>query len=175
MSVMTGRERQYAEKHHALVYRFLYNKGLDINEYYDVVIFRYLGAVQRYLSKPMLRKYSFTTIAYSAMNSAVYHYRKAEKHRRTLCPITDTDYILTMLGTDPAEVERFGTAALLWAEVAAQLTDTERDIILRKANGSTNREIGNDYGLAASTISGRLRKIRSRLQPMFADRLKENI
>ena len=70
MHALTDYERQYAEEHHALVYRFLHDKGLDSNEFYDVVIFRYLAAVQRYLTEPQLQQYSFTTVAYSAMNSA---------------------------------------------------------------------------------------------------------
>ena len=52
MHALTDYERQYAEEHHALVYRFLHDKGLDSNEFYDVVIFRYLAAVQRYLTEP---------------------------------------------------------------------------------------------------------------------------
>lgn len=62
MHALTDYERQYAEEHHALVYRFLHDKGLDINEFYDVVIFRYLAAVQRYLTEPQLQQYSFTTV-----------------------------------------------------------------------------------------------------------------
>ena len=42
MHALTDYERQYAEEHHALVYRFLHDKGLDINEFYDVVIFAIL-------------------------------------------------------------------------------------------------------------------------------------
>ena len=167
MNEMTDYERQFADEHHALVYRFLYDKGLDIGEYYDVVIFRYLAAVQRYLSSTRLQKYSFTTIAYYHMNSAVNSYQKAENRRKELCPITDTDYIYTVIGSNPDAVEKNSAAALLWAEVAAKLTEMELDIVTRKAYGATNREIGEDYGLAGSTISGRMTKIRRRLQSLF--------
>ena len=164
MHVLTDYERQYAEEHHTLVYRFLHDKRLDINEFYDVVIFRYLAAVQRYLSEPQPQKYSFTTIAYSAMSSAVNHYRESEKRRRALCPITDTDYISQVIGTDVTTVEKNSAAALLWAEAASLLTDDELDMVTLKANGASNREIGSFYGLADSTISRRIGKIRSRLQ-----------
>ena len=164
MHALTDYERQYAEEHHALVYRFLHDKGLDINDFYDVVIFRYLATVQRYLSEPQLQQYSFTTIAYSAMNSAINHYWESEKHRRALCPITDTDYISQVIGTDVKAVKKNNTATLLWAKVAALLTDDELDIVTLKSNGVSNREIGSFYGLTGSTISGRIQKIRSRLQ-----------
>ncbi len=167
MNKMTDYERQFADTHHTLVYKFLNDKGLDIDEYYDVVIFRYLNAVQQYLSNSQLQKYSFTTIAYHNMNSAVDSHRKVEKRRHDFCPITSTDYIYNVIGTDPDEVERSSTAALLWAEVATQLTEAERDIVTRKAQGATNQEIGDDYGLAGSTISGRMGKIRRRIQAAF--------
>lgn len=167
MHVLTDYERQYAEEHHPLVYRFLRDKGLDISEFYDVVIFRYLATVQRYLSEPRLQQYSFTTIAYHAMNSAVNHHWESEKRRRALCPITDTDYISRVIGTDVKHIEKNNTAALLWAKAAALLTDDELDIITLKANGASDREIGGFYGLTDSAISGRIRKIRRRLQALL--------
>ena len=159
MHALTDYERQYAEEHHALVYRFLHDKGLDINEFYDVVIFRYLATVQRYLSEPQLQQYSFTTVAYSAMNSAVNHHWKSEKRWRELCPITDTDYISRVIGTDPNRDEKNHTAAML--------TDEERDIVTLKANGVSEREIGSFYGLTRSSVSGRMCKIRRRLQALL--------
>ena len=167
MHALTDYERQYAEEHHTLVYRFLHDKGLDINEFYDVVIFRYLAAVQRYLTEPQLQQYSFTTVAYSAMNSAVNHHWESEKRRRELCPITDIDYISRVIGTDTNRDEKNHTAALLWARVAAMLTDEERDIVTLKSNGVSDREIGSFYGLTSSGVSSRMCKIRRRLQALF--------
>ena len=132
-----------------------------------MVIFRYLATVQRYLSEPQLQQYSFTTVAYSAMNSAVNHHWKSEKRWRELCPITDIDYISRVIGTDTNRDEKNHTAALLWARVAAMLTDDELDIITLKANGASDREIGGFYGLTDSAISGRIRKIRRRLQALL--------
>ncbi len=167
MHELTDYERQYAEEHHALVYRFLHDKGLDISEFYDVVIFRYLATVQRYLSEPQLQQYSFTTVAYAAMNSAVNHHWESERRRHGLCPITDTDYISRVIGTNTNRVDKNQTAALLWAKVSALLTDEELDMVTLKANGMSDREIGSFYGLTGSTISGRLCKIRRRLQTMM--------
>lgn len=169
MNVLTTYERQFADEHHALVYRFLYDKGLEVDEFYDVVIFRYLTAVQRYLSDSQLQRYSFATIAYSAMNSAVCNYLKAEKRRRELCPITDIDYVSRQAGIVVDSVPRSAAAKLLWAEVASHLTERDLDIVIRKAYGATNREIGNDYGLAESTVSGRMGRIRRRLQAVLEE------
>ena len=43
-------QRIFADKNHNLVYKFLHEKNLPASEYYDIVIFGYLRAVQRYLT-----------------------------------------------------------------------------------------------------------------------------
>ena len=95
------------------------------------------------------------------------HHWESEKRRRELCPITDIDYISRVIGTDTNRDEKNHTAALLWARVAAMLTYDELDIITLKANGASDREIGGFYGLTDSAISGRIRKIRRRLQALL--------
>lgn len=45
---LTNTQRDYAGNHVGLVYKFLYLNHLDIDEYYDIVIFGYLLAVQLY-------------------------------------------------------------------------------------------------------------------------------
>lgn len=60
---LTDEQRDYAAEHHALVYKFLKDNHLPMDEFYDVVIFGYLRAVRRYLTEPALRQYKFTTIA----------------------------------------------------------------------------------------------------------------
>ena len=40
-------QRIFAEKNHNLVYKFLHEKNLPASEYYDIIIFGYLRAVQR--------------------------------------------------------------------------------------------------------------------------------
>ena len=60
MKRMSEQEQKFAAEHHTLVYRFLHYYHLPVEEYYDVVIMRYLNAVQRYLNRLGLRQYSFT-------------------------------------------------------------------------------------------------------------------
>lgn len=45
---MTPLQRQFAEEHQDIVFRFLSRKGLPMDDYYDIVIFGYLQAVQEY-------------------------------------------------------------------------------------------------------------------------------
>ena len=74
-------QRIFAEKNHNLVYKFLHKKNLPASEYYDIVIFGYLRAVQRYLTDPNLAGYSFATVAWRAMEGEVANTRRTDKRR----------------------------------------------------------------------------------------------
>lgn len=50
ITVLSENERQFADKHHDTVLHFLSHFHLKMADYYDVVIFGYLSAVQSYLS-----------------------------------------------------------------------------------------------------------------------------
>ena len=84
---LTYRQSVFAAKNHRLVYRFLREKGLPADEYYDVVIFGYLRAVRRYLTDAKLRKYRFSTIAWSCMRADLTNHMRKAKHTVEL---TDT-------------------------------------------------------------------------------------
>lgn len=75
-SALTDEERTFAEKNHKLVYSYLNSRRLSENDWYDVVIFGYLHAVQVWFRRSELRKYKFSVIAYSAMRDAVKQERK---------------------------------------------------------------------------------------------------
>ena len=82
-------QRIFADKNHNLVYKFLHEKNLPASEYYDIVIFGYLRAVQRYLTDPNLTGYSFSTVAWRAMEGEVVQYpphRQAPFSRDPLRP-----------------------------------------------------------------------------------------
>ena len=47
---LTPEQCLFASEHHSLVYKFLNENHLPIDEFYDVVIFGYLRAVSRYFN-----------------------------------------------------------------------------------------------------------------------------
>ena len=161
MKQLTDYERQFADQHHDVVYRFLRARGLNISEYYDVVIFRYLGAVQQYLSRPSLQEYSFDTIACNAMRSALGHHYEAEKRKQEFC-ITDTNLVESLVGYTPDERQN-DVSKLLWMEVAALLSEPELKLVNQRANGMTYREIAEDCGLKEGTVSNHMGKLRKRI------------
>lgn len=54
---------------------------LPAADWYDVVVFRYLGSVYRWFNEIELHYYSFTTVAFNAMRSAVGNERAKEARR----------------------------------------------------------------------------------------------
>lgn len=45
---LTDTERNFAEENHNLIYGFLHQKELSIEEYYNIAVFGFLKAVQVY-------------------------------------------------------------------------------------------------------------------------------
>jgi RNA polymerase sigma-70 factor (ECF subfamily) len=165
MTRLTDYERQFADERHDIVYRFLRARRLSISEYYDVVIFRYLGAVQRYLSEPALRQYSFDTIACGAMRSALSHHFAAEKRKQEFC-ITSTDLVENVVACR-RDVDEDTASKLLWLEVASYLTPSEKELVQQKAAGLTYAEIAPELGIAPKTAAGRMGRLRKRMQEQF--------
>ena len=71
---LTKEQQDFAAEHHGLVYKFLNDNHLPENEFYDVVIFPYLKAVQDYCNSASAQKYSFSTIAIRQMKFRLYDY-----------------------------------------------------------------------------------------------------
>ena len=67
---MTNEEREFAEQQHELVTDFLRCKRLPMDDYYDVVIFGYLSAVQQYFRNPP-PNVEFKAMAFRAMKDSV--------------------------------------------------------------------------------------------------------
>ena len=77
---LTPWERDMAEEHHSLVLRFLQVHGLPMEDYYDVVIFRYLLAVENWSRRTSTIPGGFPTIAWAAMSIALT--KERERQRR---------------------------------------------------------------------------------------------
>lgn len=95
LTPLTAAERTVAEQSLNLVFRFLQDQRLPVDEWFDVVIFRYLLTVKIWFSRPDLYKYEFSTIAWRNMRSAVSNERERQSRRiETIsldAPIPGTD------------------------------------------------------------------------------------
>ncbi|MDO4307230.1 MAG: hypothetical protein Q4C77_10365 [Eubacteriales bacterium] len=78
---LSPEEQAFAEKHHYLIEGFLKSRKLPLDDWYDVVVFRYLLSVKKWFQQPELHCYKFSTIAWNAMGSAVHNERKKQERR----------------------------------------------------------------------------------------------
>lgn len=67
---MATEEREFAEQNHGLVTEFIRKKCLPMNDFYDIVIFGYLSAVQQYFRDPPAGV-EFRAMAFRAMKDSV--------------------------------------------------------------------------------------------------------
>lgn len=131
---MTQEEREFAEQHHDLVIDFLRYKRLSIDDFYDVVIFGYLSAVQQYFRNPPAGV-EFKAMAFRAMKDSVlrdgeYHAR-AKRYGVTV-GLDDVSGTLT----DPSQdTERRVEGKALLEQVASVATPKEARIIDLLING----------------------------------------
>ena len=58
---LTAEESAFAAEHHHLLLSYLKKARLDFDEFYDIAVFGYLRAVRKYLARPELRAYQFST------------------------------------------------------------------------------------------------------------------
>lgn len=91
---LTDRQREFAEQNHHILEDFLRYRHLPQEEFYDVVVFRFLRAVKQYDEREDLKAYSFKTVAKNHMRSALSGYFARKKREGTVLsldyPLTDT-------------------------------------------------------------------------------------
>ena len=105
LSPLSPAEQAVAEQNFSLVFRFLRKQQLPVDDWFDVVIFRYLLTVKNWFSRPDLYKYEFSTIAWRAMASAVHNERQKQSRR-----------IQTISLDDPIP----GTDGLTWGDIITE-------------------------------------------------------
>ena len=136
---MTQEEREFAEQKHDLVIDYLRRKRLPMDDFYDVVIFGYLSAVQQYFRNPPAGV-SFEAMAVRAMKDSIL--RDSEYHARAkrsgvTVSMDDTDSTLT----DPRQdTERQVEGKALLEQVVSVATPKEARIINLLMDGFVLRE-----------------------------------
>lgn len=78
---LTKDEADFSAEHLPLVFWYLRQRELDEQDWFDIVIFRYLLSVKRWFECPELHRYEFSTIAVAAMRSAINAERVKQARR----------------------------------------------------------------------------------------------
>lgn len=161
MNPLTDEQRLLAEQNHNLVYSFLKEHNLSESQYYDIVIFGYLCAVQDYCENDNLKKYSFSTIAWKNMKRELSHhtnYLKAKKNAYETVSIfepisqgSDKQWKDVLESNDdPFEKLKM---ELILHDLAAKLPHREMRIIRMKLHGDKMHDIAKSEGLTFREIN----------------------
>jgi len=136
---MTTEEREFAEQNHDLVMDFLRCKRLPMDEYYDVVIFGYLSAVQQYFRNPP-SGVTFKAMAFRAMKDSILLEREYRtRAKRSGCTV-DFDEIGGTLADPRQDTERQIEGKALLKQAASVATPREAKIIGLLLDGFVLRE-----------------------------------
>lgn len=167
---LTPCQKQYAEDHINLVYKFLHNMELSVDEFYDIVIFGYLAAVQEFDEKPELaNRCAFTTIAWQQMKNCLcehYTYLNRAKRKTILLSIhsEDTVSLDALLPDRKRNIPDTVSDRQYLQELMSHLTHKEREVVLLKAQGMTYSEIAVQCGITSDGVGSRFARLRQRLE-----------
>lgn len=177
MHRLTEDQRMYAEENCSLIDDFLWYNGLKRSEYYDVVAFGFLGAVQVYHESSNARQYEFTTIASRKMCDSLFSYWRYNGRLKRKAYLVDLDGNLyedqrltlsEVIDTGGVRSEDLVFQRLLIDEAMAHMTDKEKIVVHLRAAGYSGPEIGLACGVTASSVYGRLYRMRKRLKLALA-------
>lgn len=157
---LTPEQSLFAAKHHELVYKFLREKHLSPDEFYDVVIFGYLRAVRRYLTVMELKQYAFATIAWKAMEGGLHNYYRSQKSKRNYAEVYSLQSApyegglrLEETIASPNELMQQVEYNLLLHELAGRASRQQMNVVLLKSEGYTNKDIARHQKTSVSFIS----------------------
>lgn len=166
MRPMTEHERAFAEENHMLVYRFLRAYGLSEDEYYDIVIFGYLQAVQEYCAVKETQKYQFSTVAWRKMDCVLKdHRRYLESKKRSAFTVSIHDPVSEgstrkwedILHDDCNALKKMQAEMVLHSLV---LTPKEQRITRMRQKGESMHSISKAEHMTFQQINSTLEKIK---------------
>jgi RNA polymerase sigma-70 factor (ECF subfamily) len=167
---LTSEQQTFAEQNHDLVYDFLQDKKLPMNDYYDVVVFGYLRAVQQYCSRDELRqRFTFSAVAYRKMKDDLYrHFKQQSCPSRKAVTVSIESLLydgetLTMAEViaAPDQLRETAEANLIWERLSGLLTSEQLEALRLRLGGYTDREIAASRNRRLSDIKGLFDGIRA--------------
>lgn len=170
---LTPYQQEFAGEHINEVYSFLRSRQLPESEYYDVVIFGYLAAVQEYTQKPELAHYSFHVIARRQMkNSLCEHYTYLNRPMRKGITFSihseDTCSLDELLPNRQHNLQDSVADRMYAMELMSHLSEKEREVVWLKSQGRTYREIAALCGISPDGVGRRFHRLRCRLNQILA-------
>lgn len=165
---LTIEQSQFAAEHHDLVYKFLQENHLPIDEFYDVVIFGYLRAVINYLTRTELQIYTFPTIGKKTMTQSLSDYFKEQKCQKRSAEILSIHAGLHKDGlpldetlSAPDNLMMQLETELILHDLAKRVSKQQMDIVRMRSSGYNLQDIANRQNTSIKRIRRLLEDVRN--------------
>lgn len=155
--ILTNEQRDIVTKNHGLIYKFLSDNNLDVNEYYDLCAIGLCNAVKHYDGK----KGRLSTLAYKCMNNEVTNVRRKRARNEIESTMISYDIELsngedvTLLDTLPGDnknSEKNYLFKLQISEAIRKMNRDEKKITMRIIQGYTIREISEEMDISHQRV-----------------------
>lgn len=166
---LTATEKRLAEENHNLVYSFLHQNNYSIEEYYNIVIFGYLKAVQAWCRIGEKReKYCLSTLTWLYMRAEVgnhirtgnYQCRKPTKDTISFdAEYAETENLYNTVGGKSAEDDVLEEELL--NDIMENLSEIQQKIAQLKISGYSNKETYLIIGMQPSSYYKEMKRIRA--------------
>ena len=151
---LTEEQRHFAAENHNLIYTYLWDRRLEVDDYYDIAVFGFFLAVKRYLTETWLRRYQFSTVAWHAMRQSIASFHRAEERRRA----TERKYLKTLPARPPDPFEEL-EAKLLLHDLAAVSSQEQYALASMRLQGYSIAETACIQGMSEKRVRGLLREL----------------
>lgn len=173
---LTYEQCLFATEHHGLVYKFLNENRLTADDFYDIVIFGYLKAVQIYFSNPELQKYSFATIAWRKMDGYLKNHLRTQNRRKRSAEIVsihvgmnDTSLPLEQTLSKPDDWMLQLETKLLLHDLAGRISHQQMDMVRMKSYGYGIRDIARSQKVPMKRVKETLEDVRQILMELCCE------
>jgi len=162
---LTPMEKQYATEKYHLIMDFINRQRLDAEEFFDVVVFDYLLAVEIYLNNAELQqKCEFEAVAYMYMKRAVYRYFRKQKTQKRSAKV-GADISMDSLGECIIEPDTTENVSMLeYAETVKEimnnLTEEQQKIFSDRLEGYSLKEIADCSGIGQRRVYKQFAKVK---------------
>jgi len=148
---MTMEERDFAEQQHDLVIEFLHCKRLPMDDFYDVVIFGYLSAVEQYFRDPPVGV-CFKIMAFRAMKDALLREREHNAHIKRSGVTVRLDDISSTLADTRQDTQRQIESKVILEQAVSTATPRQAKIIHLLADGFALHEAARFLKMPKSAV-----------------------
>ena len=173
---LTPEQRKLAEKHHNFIFYFMKRKGLDQEEFYDILAIALCKAVRTYDPS----EYAFATYCYRCFENALRMYIRDNKRRVQSAPFSafeihddsgDIDNVIEETVSCEKAIQTFDELETYMAMegFVSRIPEKLRQVLDLHIKEYTQQEIAEILGISQPQVSRSLAKIRM-LYKKYIDR-----